>query len=780
MPTKADESPKTPDRIPHVSCSRWLRNANGTFEVRYRAKNKPEYVKIANYGIRIRTIQFVIRKGATRVSYSLEFLTPTGPQSQTIFHEDLADEQAFFKVAVAGFAVTAVPKSFALLRECLMADLPDAKREAVVTSLGWFSWQGRPFFAHAGGIIGADSDLCRSEQEPFDGTSQASDIIDVDKACSDVPILAGKHRPVTAIHVTLKENHAHYRPCPPKTKEAAREAMRAVLDLLALGDPNVTYMTVPALFATAVKDPRVGLFLYGETGALKTAYSLLLLSFFVPGAQERDCASFKTTENGLRVWFSATGNVPVVIDDYVQLVGSRNGGDEAKKAENLIRSVVNRTGKDRCAGDGSLRPLDRPRGLPIITGELLPDGLESLRRRTISIPVDHTTFKEATSGPRPNSFDRFQSLAEKGTFATAMGAFIAWAACRLTSLREFFVAPGHEYQTLPRVHPRLIEATEYVVSGAAVLLAFAQDIGACSEEENERHASLAIAAAENVLHRAYRETSEDSPIESFVQLLHSALSSLRCHIEVANVDTYVNSEYAVPLELLGYTTYQAEVTSKDNSAGDTPTHDADHTDDYVEYKTVYRPHGKRIGWLNGTCTDLIPEAALAEANSMAFRSGMSTLPPKKAFGKLLAVHDWISRQAEDRNTCKVRRGDIVLDVWRVHTHRLFEIALRWSQFDIAAYRQMSHIDREEACRTRRTDMLARLRDRVAEFQANGILNPTLVHEDRTDLLIPDPPIEDHIDGRSLSGGKGPSFGPINPLPLPGYDEPDEKEDGLDC
>ncbi|NLS96375.1 MAG: hypothetical protein GXX96_29915 [Planctomycetaceae bacterium] len=796
-----------------ISNSRWLRTTNGTFEIRYRPKDHDyEYVRIASHGICIKTVLFVISQRETRIRYTLEFLTPDGTPCQIIQHEDLADEQAFFKVALPGFTLSANSRSFALLRECLMEDLPGASFEAILTTLGWYVWQGKYVFAHAGGIISADSACWESELDDPSGTPQLLDVIDIDKACSDVPILAGQHRPISAVHVRVPEQLAGYRPDPPKTQEEARSSVRAVLELLALGDPNVTYVAVPALFAAAIQDPRVAIFLYGESGSMKTEFALLLLSFFIPNAQERDCASFKSTENALRALFSSSGNVPIVIDDYIQLPGSRNGGDEAKKAENLIRSVVNRTGKDRCAGDGSLRPIDRPRGLPIITGEILPDGLESLRRRTINLPVDKGTFEAAIQGTRPNRFDHFQALARQGTLAQAMGAFIAWVAGRLPDHRDFLEEPGHDIVPDYPTHLRLLEATEYILSGSVAMLEFAREIGACSDAECERHDSLAIDAASNILDRAYFESLEDSPTEAFGQLVQAALSSLRCHIEVMDIDNHKDWEYAIPLELLGYTEREVAVTDLSNESGDEEacldqigspeaavntvveksaaeaSCDLNHATSkgadrngskYVEHENVYRPHGKRVGWLHGIHIDLIPEAALAEANSMAGRAGMLSLPGKKAFGKMLASQNWIATRNKDRNTLKVRRGNIVHEVWRIHCLRLFETALRWSAFDVEGYRQMSRVERQHAAADRRETILAQLRTKVVDFQVEHLLNPVLTETDRKAVLTPAPPQLDEDSATTESCEKRYTPAPLPYRPLPGYDEPDKDEDGMD-
>ena len=97
-----------------------------------------------------------------------------------------------------------------------MEDLPAADFEAILTTLGWYVWMGKYVFAHAGGIISTDSVCWESDQADPPGTPQLLDVIDIDKVCSDVPILAGQRRPILAVHVEVPEQLAGYRFEPPE------------------------------------------------------------------------------------------------------------------------------------------------------------------------------------------------------------------------------------------------------------------------------------------------------------------------------------------------------------------------------------------------------------------------------------------------------------------------------------------------------------------------------------------------------------------------------------
>lgn len=763
-----------------IRSDRWLRNQQGTYLITYPKPGTCELKPIANHGVQVTTILFLLHTHICEVHYELQFFTPQGPVDLRVRHEDLADERTFLNVAPPGFALTCVSHAFSVLRECLMGDLVDAKREAILTVLGWYIWQKNPVFAHAGGVICSEVDSSGIKLETGFGTAKTGSLVDIDQVCSDVPILAGKYSAIKKLHVQVPQQFRKYRLQTPASKAEAREGMRAVFDLLAIGDPAVTYICVSAIFMTVIRDPRFALFLYGETGSLKTAFALLLLAFFVTNPQESDSASFKSTAIALAARFATSGNVPVIVDDYIQLPGARQIGEEARKADNLIRSIVNGNGRERAFGNGSLRPTDRPRGIAVITGEELPSGLDSLKRRTLNIPVDKSSFENALKGPRPNQFDRVQKLAEDGALAKVMGGFIAWAAERFDDLQNYFDQPGHRVSWNDASHRRLPDAANDILSGTGALLWYARDLDAITEDEAVKHGEAAIDAVESMLQRAYLESLNNCPTEAFAQLLQASMAALRCHIEVKDISQYAESDNAIPLELLGYTEHEEmlpavregndSLVSKASETGGNESGEQVQSD--IVTRTVYRPHGVRIGWLEDVCIDLIPDAALAEANGMASRSGTNRLPSAKSFGKMLASRQWIAVQTKDRNTYKVRRGNVVHDIWRIHAFRLFELPLSWGDFDVASYQQMTEAERLLACLQRREEATRQFRERLTRYQADSLLNPHLSESDRKNLLTPDP-IQSDVGATSPNGNSRIIPYPPKAASYPGNGLPEE-------
>ncbi len=740
---------------------RWLRDSTGTYEIQYDKKGRL-LNRIANQLVRIFQILFVIVGGKANIEYWVEFADAYCNVKVRISHEDLSDEKAFLRSAPAGFSLGTGFGKFSQLRECLMSDLAHAMRTAVLTTLGWYIWKGETIFAHAGGICSASPYF--KKLDPTDnGTAEVLDLIDIDVVCSETPILAGQNKPISDVLVEVPPQLAKYKLLKPDSKEDACNSVKCVIELLSCDIPAI-YIGVAAIFAAVIRDPRYGIFLYGDTGSMKTAFAKILLSFFVPNAGEEDCVSFTSTANALRAFFAASGNVAVVIDDFLARNGHSQTSEEVKKVDDFLRSVTNGTGKDRCGSDGQLRSSPRPRGLPILTGEELPDGSESLKLRTINVPVDKTTFATLTNGDRPNHFDRFQSLAASGTFSKAMYFFVGILAGRLNQARislNLFSTCAE-----PQLHRRLADSTSELLASMRVFLIYATAFKACSEEEAETIFDRTCSAIHSIRQRAVLESVENSPVEKFLMLLRESMIAKKCHIEVDRPDLHNEEDNFVPLKLLGYSEHKVE---KDQER------DVDESNDEMvapEYQTIHKPHGKPIGSVDRSNTlDLTPSAALEAANILAKNCGMNPLPSAKVIGKKLAAKGYLQKQSNDRNTYKIRCGGITVDVWRMDILHLFEAVIDGCGFEIGCLTDLNEEDRIAKVRNFNEEARVKLTQKFEQC-FESILNPFVEQNERALLLTP-PPLPAELHARSLP--KPPA---ISPPYVPGWSEPIDLDDFL--
>ena len=772
---------------------RWLRDHSGTYECRIRKKSVYR-IRIASHGVSVKKVLILLghRQDKPRIELVLEIQCKARKVSIRVPWEVLADERAFLAVCPVGFCLTTAQKAFALLRECLSSDVQSCPWEAVLEATGWFQFQEKFVFAHAGGVIGSENQADRAGANLNNGTAQAFGIVDVKSLCSDVPILTDAITEVTEVHVELPPNLRRYRLPQADSPEELRTAVGKVLELFSLGNENVTYLTIPAIFATAIHDPRYALFLHGPSGSLKTHFALLLLSFFVPDAQEEDAASFKSTENALRAEFSSSGTVPVVVDDYIQFPNARGGGEEARKADGLVRSVVNKTGKKRSKSNGDLQVGPKPRGLPIITGEILPDGLDSLQKRCINCLIDETAFSEAIQGQRPNRFDDFQQLAREGVFAKAMAGFLAWAAADLIEHKQYVKQGDAGGQDDIKLHGRQKDAARTIVSGMVLLLDFAKSVGACTDEAYESHAEKIVEVVNNWQRQEYLANMTNLPTEKYATLLLDALRSRKCHLEVRNVDLdYYFDESGIPCELIGYSRHREPIPAATAQSPSNQTHpesaannsdsegkangaangsndqESDDSTDEQEpqWKTIYRPHGTKIGDIGFEEIRINCSESLGVANELGARIGVDRLPPPKQFGKLLARDGWLEKTQHDRNCYKVRMGKKkVIDAWVFAVDRFFEPALDWDDFDIAYYKELNELERMKARAAVREKHFSKRRSAVTTLQIDTILNPHLSEEDRQALR------GEAVSPQDVRAGNRREFQPPKCPREPGYDD----------
>ncbi|WP_283430845.1 hypothetical protein [Neorhodopirellula lusitana] len=384
-----------------------------------------------------------------------------------------------------------------------------------------------------------------------------------------------------------------------------------------------------------------------------------------------------------------------------------------------------------------------------------------MRYRTVSLGVDKSTFEDATRTARPNYFDYFQRKAKDGTFSLMTHAFVQWLAPRLATCREQLKSQQLDDQNTP-VHKRTLDATNKILEAANVFLHFAVQTGSCSPLEADSHFKRCAETLQHHIQRTYIESIDDSPATAFGVHITSAMLAKKAHVEIDDLNEYLDSSPEIPIENLGYTAVRLEVdgSSEEDSEG---TNHSDHS-----YTTSYRANGTKIGvYRTGiNAIDLIPDFALEVANSAAVGGKSSPMPTKKLFGRILRDNNWLASKGADRNTQKVRFGNIAMDVWRIHADRLFEVVIDWGAFDIATYQELSAIEQRLKCEKRREEYSRSLRDRIHTTQWEVMLNSSLTTEDRQRMLIPDPPLGDLPN----------SVPRTNVLPpdvpsLPGYGDP---------
>jgi hypothetical protein len=171
----------------------------------------------------------------------------------------------------------------------------------------------------------------------------------------------------------------------PLIAENEAEAAQAILSFLDVAKREITLpllATIVLAPLTTILEPmpNFSLYLYGESGALKTTLATLAQSFFGDFADASKLSNFDDTVRSIEKRAFTLKDTLMVLDDYHP---SRNRHDAHQKettAQEVIRKVSNRTGRHRLNSDTTDKGPYEPRGMLIITGEELVSLQSTLAR----------------------------------------------------------------------------------------------------------------------------------------------------------------------------------------------------------------------------------------------------------------------------------------------------------------------------------------------------------------------------------------------------------------
>ena len=310
----------------------------------------------------------------------------------------------------------------------------------IYTHTGWREIDGRMYFLHAGGALGADG-----------------------------------HR--SDIEVDLPSQLSCHELIEPENDASLQQAVRRSLLLWHLAPPRVMAAALGALFRAPIGKSDITVGFYGKTGAGKTETAALLQQHFGPGMDARNLPlAWESTANTIEDVLSAGKDVLTVVDEYVP---GENSGDRARlqaKAERVIRAQGNATGRGRMRPDGTLRRVKPPRGQLLSTGEEVPAG-QSLRARMLTVEVRNGDIKWET-------LSSAQKAAAAGEYATAMAGYIMWMAPDLKLAGEAFRIKRLQLrEDVDAEHKRTADVVAQLAAAWHIFLAFAVDIGAIDEPQ---------------------------------------------------------------------------------------------------------------------------------------------------------------------------------------------------------------------------------------------------------------------------------------------------------
>jgi hypothetical protein len=331
----------------------------------------------------------------------------------------------------------------------------------------------------------------------------------------------------------LLENKLGRRRFPPWTPDLLQgrnyaHGLRHSLHLWDLAAPEVTIPLFVAVFRAAMGDCDFGIHLAGPTGTGKTTLAYLATAHFGTNLGARDATNFESTPNSVEAEAFRLKDQAILVDDYL-------GTPEHRKVlEAIGRSGGNLSGRGRMGSDLSVRGDMPARALVITTGEDMPVG-KSLNARMLTLRLGEAQGLDFT---RDAPINIAQELAQKGVFAQAMGAFIAFLAesghkplySMLQTLRD-----RYSYKLPDEVtHQRTRAIYGDLMVGLEFLLQFAELFGALSEEERaEKQDQAEKAIKATILDQGGYQSAADSN-ELFLELLNQAIATGEAHVRPPN------------------------------------------------------------------------------------------------------------------------------------------------------------------------------------------------------------------------------------------------------
>jgi Domain of unknown function (DUF3854) len=355
------------------------------------------------------------------------------------------------------------------------------------THTGWREFNGQWYFLHAGGAV-------------------------------------GQYGPVPRIDVFLPDNLSGFRL--PDSRGDPREAVQASLRLLDLGPDRITLPILAGVYRAVLGGCDFSLFLAGATGVFKTEFAALAQRHFGAGLDARHLpGNWSSTANALEILGFTLKDCLYVVDDFAPSGSATDVLRLHREADRLLRGQGNATGRQRLNRDCTARPDKRPRGLPLATGEDLPNG-HSLRARMLTVDVGPDDIK-------PDLLTLCQKDAAAGLYAKSLAGFIQWLAPNMKAIagrlrqevndRRAAASSGNQHARTPEIAGNLGLGLRYFLEYAVESKAIT---AAQSSELSDRgwRAILEVANAQ-------AEKQQDAePTEQFFRRLCSAIDSRRCHI----------------------------------------------------------------------------------------------------------------------------------------------------------------------------------------------------------------------------------------------------------
>lgn len=380
------------------------------------------------------------------------------------------------------------------VRHCIQMISKNIKSETVFKHIGWRKYGGKWIYLHSGGSVGGENIKVR-----LDGKLE-------------------KYR---------LPSHCN------NLKSSLRDALN---ELENLAPKKIIYPLLAYTFLTPLNEflkragfePNFVYFLMGKTGSGKSTLSALFLSFLGNFSGTDLPFSFMDTPNAIINSSFALKDSLICVDDYKpSLKGDMNKMDNT--AQQILRSVGERTGRQRLNSDSTAMKQRYPRCNVIITGEQSPNVGESGTARQIISEITRFDINWEV-------MTKAQKSARNGVYAKIMRGFIEYIQNNFLSgneqvwvdiLRSEFEKLRTDWNAKLKgfAHPRIPSMLAFLQIGFKYFLEFCKFCGLLGETSARERMNSFIDILRSMANEHAKFLIEDKPTIKFIRALGGMIAS---------------------------------------------------------------------------------------------------------------------------------------------------------------------------------------------------------------------------------------------------------------
>lgn len=419
-----------------------------------------------------------------------------------------------------------------------------------------------------------------------------------------------------------------------------KNAIKSSLRFLEVGKPEITYPLWASMYRAPTSEflyPGFSLFLLGITGLFKSTVAALALSHFGEFTTDTLPTGWTSTDNSLEKISFYAKDIPLVIDDYAPERDSNQSKAMERKANRLLRTTANRTGRGRLRADLTTAPAYVPRCLTIVTGEQLPDSMQSILARCLAVK-----FKEGSVDK-----DRLTAgQAEAGLYAQAMRGFIEWLLPRTGQLTDELKQGFLKYRSKAESGlSRLAETAAHLQLGFVLGLDFALDSGVITKGEMQERARHAWDVFTRLALEQEQIIKQERPALLFVRALQNLFIQGAAHLR----DRSSDGEPDEPREW-GWQEMPSIIGGRS-----------------------YVPGGDPLGWVDDDAIYLLPEASYKAVAEFYRVSGGFPVNQRSLRDHLIEAG--LAEREDGHRTMTVRAGGKVKRVLKLSAQKFFDSLL---------------------------------------------------------------------------------------------------------